>query len=235
MTVLNFTYRDLTIPILLVRRRMRSLRVVVKPGGQVVVSAPTWAWRDAIERFLQDRAQWIYEKYSMRSKQRSFVLTPWIEEGKALLWGKFRPVTMLCSKKEGVKLCEEGVEIMVKEQTPERVNKVYEKFLRALAESSFSEMIDKWMPAFAERGCVRPTLKVKPMRSQWGNYHAGKKLVTMNLHLLKADKQCAEYVIAHELTHMLYLGHGKEFHAFLNEVFPAARACKKRLEAGVTE
>ena len=70
MTVLTLPYSDQTIPIILVRRRMRSLRVVVKPGGQVVLSAPIWARQEAIESFLRDRAQWIYEKYSLHSKQQ---------------------------------------------------------------------------------------------------------------------------------------------------------------------
>lgn len=232
MTVLTLPYSDQTIPIILVRRRMRSLRVVVKPGGQVVLSAPTWARQEAIESFLRDRAQWIYEKYSLHSKQRSFVSTPWIEGGKAALWGRRLPVTLFCTKKEGVRWEEDAICIFAKENTPERVQKVYEKGLCALATQVVSSMIDKWMPVFEARGCARPTLKIKLLRSKWGSYHAGKNEVTMNLHLLKADPECAEYVLVHELTHMLYLGHGRDFHRFLNGIFPSARECKKRLDAG---
>ena len=231
MSALTLTYQDQTIPILLVRRRMRSLRIVVKPGGQVVLSAPTWAGKEAIEGFLKDKAQWIVEKYRKHSKRRSYVSLPWIEEGKAFLWGERVPVTMTLSAKERVFWGTEGVTIFVK--SPDRLQKVYEKELRALAMRVFSAMIDKWMPIFEGRGCSRPTLKIKTLRSKWGSYHAGKKEVTMNLHLLKADKGCAEYVLVHELTHMLYLGHGKDFHAFLNAIFSSARECKKRLDAGI--
>lgn len=231
MTVLTLTYREQSIPILLVRRRMRSLRVVVKPGGQVVLSVPTWAGKEAIEGFLKDKARWIGEKYSLHAKRRSYLSLPWIEEGKAFLWGERVPVTVTLSAKEGVLWDTEGVTISVK--NPDRLQKVYEKELRALATRVFSEMIDEWMPVFEAKGCTRPTLKIKVLRSKWGSYHAGKKEVTMNLHLLKADRACAEYVLVHELTHMLYLGHGKDFHAFLNGTFPTAKQNKKRLNAGI--
>ena len=235
MTVLNLTYLDQTVPILLVRRRMRSLRVVVKPGGQVILSAPVWASQEAIQGFLHDRAKWICEKYKKHSKQRSYLSIPWIEEGKANLWGKQLPVFIEINKKEGVTWHEDVVRIALKENTAERLQKVYQKALVALATEVFSSMIESRMPLFRARGCTRPTLKIKTLRSKWGSYHAGKNEVTMNLHLLKADRECAEYVLVHELTHMLYLGHGKEFHAFLNMVFPSARECKRRLDAGAED
>ena len=57
--------------------------------------------------------------------------------------------------------------------------------------------------------------------------------ITLNLHLIKAEPKYIDYVIVHELTHLLYRGHGKRFYSMLLRVMPDARERKKELNKGV--
>jgi len=67
------------------------------------------------------------------------------------------------------------------------------------------------------------------MKSMWGNCKYVKDVITLNLYLVKVPVECIEYVVLHELAHLIYQDHGKNFKNFLTSIMPDGKILKKNL------
>ena len=74
-----------------------------------------------------------------------------------------------------------------------------------------------------------PAVQVRQMRSRWGSCTAQGK-ITLNLKLVMVPRQMIDYVIVHELCHLVEHNHGKGFYELLSRVMPAWREVRERLE-----
>ncbi len=75
----------------------------------------------------------------------------------------------------------------------------------------------------------KPVLKIRKMKTLWGSFSV-KSGITLNLELIKAPRACIEYVVIHELCHLLHLNHGPEFYNLLEQFIPDWIKRKRRLE-----
>ena len=68
------------------------------------------------------------------------------------------------------------------------------------------------------------------MRSKWGSCVPQTAQITLNLYLYKASDKCIEYVIFHEMTHLVHSGHKKRFYNFLQKYMPSYKEVEKELD-----
>ena len=220
-----------TIVVSVERRRVKRLRVTVRKGGKVTAVSPLGYPTESVKRFLESKKKWLFRAVDRQKEACDLISLPFLSsEGWALLLGKRVPYQAAISKREGVSLDEEGIRIETRRSDERHILKIYLTWLVGYGRDLFSRYVDKWMPVFAARGIARPPLFIKVWKSKWGSCHIGRKEIAMNLHLMKAPEECVEYVVLHELTHLIYRGHGKDFHAFLTEHMPDWKARKKRLQ-----
>ena len=120
-------------------------------------------------------------------------------------------------------------------QNRELENAIFEKWWRGYALTVYEEIVSRFMPIFERHGIARPTITIKKMKTMWGSCskHLGK--ITLNEYLLKADIRCIEYVVLHELIHLIYNGHNKDFYDFLTIYMPDWKTRKKDLDIGVAQ
>ena len=216
------------------RRKVKRLRVVVSRGGKVRAVAPFGYPIESIRVFLESKKKWLFRAYRRQKDARDLISAPFLtEDNRALLLGKKIPVRVYLSEQEGVLYADEEIAIRVRSGDVRRVDRVYLTWMVGYGREIFSRYVDKWMPIFASRGIERPPIFIKVWKSKWGSCHVGRKEITMNLHLIKAPEECVEYVVLHELTHLIHRGHGKPFHAFLTRYMPDWKVRKKRLHDGV--
>ncbi len=74
-----------------------------------------------------------------------------------------------------------------------------------------------------------PSLTIRSMKTRWGVCNVKTKRVTLNLELIKKDTKYLDYVIAHELSHLVYPNHGKEFWALVIKVIPNYKVLRKEM------
>ena len=67
------------------------------------------------------------------------------------------------------------------------------------------------------------------MKTRWGTCNTATRKIWLNLQLVKQPPDCLDYVIAHELTHLRYPGHGQDFKAFLTRAMPNWPEVRKAL------
>ena len=71
--------------------------------------------------------------------------------------------------------------------------------------------------------------KLRDMKTRWGSCNIQKKRIWLNIQLAAYPQECLEYVVIHELVHLLVPGHGKEFWAYMDRFFPEWKRVRKEL------
>ena len=93
------------------------------------------------------------------------------------------------------------------------------------------EALDRVCPLVVPLGVPHPTLKVRTLRSQWGNCHWAQGYVTLNAALARCPEELRDYVALHELVHFLHHDHGPGFYARMDELMPDWRRRRRVLRS----
>jgi len=92
------------------------------------------------------------------------------------------------------------------------------------------QALERAYPRIASLGVAMPVLKVRRMKSQWGNCHWRQGYITLNTALARCPEDLREYVALHELVHFLHHNHGEGFYATMESLMPDWREKRSKLE-----
>jgi predicted metal-dependent hydrolase len=209
----------------------KTLEIAVHPDQTVVVKAPLGADLEEVQRRVFRRANWIamqrrfFEQFEPRTPTRYYV------GGEAHLYlGRHYRLKIICGNRNAIKLTRGFFEIEVNGGTPpEKARDLLEGWYRDRAAVKFRESLDWCWFHFGRPSLSKPRLQVKRMRKRWGSLSVN-GMLTLNADLIRAPRGCIDYVITHELGHLLYKKHGPEFFKFLDKVMPDWGKRKHRLE-----
>lgn len=88
------------------------------------------------------------------------------------------------------------------------------------ARELFQSRLDYWFEThFASRGLIKPALVLRQMSGRWGSYSRKTHRVCLNYSLFRYPLAKLDQVIVHELCHLVYFNHGKEFHQLVRAIF----------------
>lgn len=90
--------------------------------------------------------------------------------------------------------------------------------------------LDEVYPLVAPLGVEYPELKLRKMKSQWGNCHWRQGYITLNTALARCPEHLRQYVALHELVHFLNHDHGPQFHAWMDHLMPEWKKCRQELK-----
>ncbi len=97
---------------------------------------------------------------------------------------------------------------------------------RGIVEAFVPPLVQKWEPILGVRA---GKLAYRNMKSRWGSCQPSTGRICINTRLALYPPECLEYVVVHELCHLLVRGHGKEFYGLLDSALPGWRKARKRL------
>ena len=209
----------------------KTLEIAVHPDGTVVVKAPLETPLPEVSLWVRKRASWIgrqldyFRQFDPRTPKRRYV------GGETHLYlGRQYRLKIESGEPEGVKLVGRYFQIRVKKEiSAERTRVLLLDWYTAKAKSRFSESFEHCWPAFAQHIPAKPRLQVRQMQKRWGSLSKSGQL-TLNTDLVRAPRECIDYVITHELCHLLHHDHGPGFYRLLEKMMPDWEKRKHRLE-----
>lgn len=90
--------------------------------------------------------------------------------------------------------------------------------------------VERVYPLVSPLGVVRPVVKVRAMRTQWGNCHCRQGYITLNTALVRCPEGLRDYVALHELVHFLHPDHGRGFYGTMDRLMPDWRQRRRVLK-----
>lgn len=209
----------------------KTLEIAVHPDQTVVIKAPLGTEIEEIQKRVVRRAAWImkqlafFRQFDPRTPARRYV------GGETHLYlGKQYRLRIRKRNQDTVKLTKGFFEIGVQGCiSSEKVKCLLEVWFKERAARKFNESIDRCWAYVEKFSLVKPQLEIKHMKRRWGSFSANGRL-TLNTDLIRAPRECIDYVVIHELSHLRYDNHGTEFYKFLDKVMPDWEKRKHRLE-----
>lgn len=230
---MSFRYGDEQITFERVKRPQATGKVLIKvhPDCRVVVLAPEGVEREALLAAVKKRGRWIYEQLRDFRKQLEFTTARQYISGESHYYlGKqyLLKVIEAPEQVQGVKLLRGKLEVSVRAKSTDKVKELLTDWYKARAKETFAKRLD----AMLEQALwveERPPLRILTMQTQWGSCSPNGR-ITLNPHLVKAPRECIDYVILHELCHIAEHNHSERFYRLMGQVMPGWEKTKARLD-----
>ena len=221
----------------IVRKNIKNVHLKVHRDLSVFVSVPVVADYEWIVAFIQDKKEWIEKQLDKYRKSSGYNNLSDLKSGSSTQFlGKDLRVYLVQSDKNKVMADEKSVTVYLKDSNDrEKENALFAEWWKNQAEEIYASMVDRYMPIFLRHKIQRPQICIRKMKTLWGSCSKHLNKITLNEYLLKADIRCIEYVVFHELTHLIYNAHNKDFYDFLTIYMPDWKERKKRLDTEVVQ
>ena len=227
-TIKSFAFGSKEINYELSFQDRKTLGIRVYPDCKVKVIAPFDTPDEKLYSKLREKAPWIIRQ------QLDFLsyhpLTPprqYVNGETHLYLGRQYKLRIEKATINEVKLFRGRLLALKKEHTSAK--KLITDWYREKAEIHFSETLQKVLPLFRRYDIQEPELQIRHMPTRWGNCTTKGKVI-LNPELIKAPKGSIEYVIIHELCHLVHHNHTKAFYELQESIMPDWKKWKERLE-----
>lgn len=211
------------------RKAIKNVHLSVHPPtGRVTMSAPTATRLEVARAYAISKLGWIREQQARLSKQARETPRQFVERESHYLWGRRHLLTVVQrDAKPSVTLDHKRLTLTVRpESSKSKRAEVIHEWHKSLLHALVPALIKKW----------EPRLKVKVagyflqrMKTKWGscNHRAGH--IRLNTELVKKPKDLLEYVVVHELVHLLEPTHSERFMTLLSDHYPSWREARAEL------
>ena len=213
----------------IVRKSIKNMHLrVLSPDGEIQITAPNRLPLSQIDRFVREKRGWI-EARQQQLAERPAATNPAFADGQTVyLWGGSYTLR-LEEASRGRSTLRRGQEIVLSVH-PEDDTSQRESLLNDFYREALSNQIAARLPLWEARTGLHPSAwQIKNMKPRWGTCNTATRKIWLNLQLAKQPPVCLDYVIAHELTHLRYPGHGQDFQAFLTRAMPNWPEVRKTL------
>ncbi len=230
MSVHNIQYEGIEIEYELTRKNVKYINLRVNKYGKVVVSAGKNVPFEVIDEFVQSKAFWIITHLAEIEKIKNGLPDGSLYDGKTVYY-LGNPYRLVLERGESRIFIEGDTICLYSLKMNDAILKeAYLSWLKTCAEKKFEEIMDRIYPIVKEYHIARPEIKIRNMKSIWGSCTTTGKSIRLNLQLMKAEEECIEQVILHELLHFRYPNHGKSFYDLMDQLMPDWKERKEKLD-----
>ena len=211
------------------RKDIKNLHIAVyPPNGRVRVASPLNIDDEAIRLAVISRLSWIKREIKSFKEQRRESKREMVSGESHYFLGKRYLLDVLYdSKKHYIALKHSKIELHIKPNTTtENRYKLLQEWYRRELNKIVSKLIDKW----EKRIDVKlDSWQIKRMKTKWGSCNIENKSILINLYLARTPIECIEYIIVHELIHLLERHHNDNFKMYMNRFSPEWEKCRNML------
>ena len=195
---------------------------VYPPNGKVKIAAPERMELDTIRVFAINKLKWIKKQQKVFKNQERETKREFLESESHYFQGKRYLLSVIEQEtKPKVILKHSVIELYIRPNTSTKKRKeILDEWYREEMKKEIPKMLEKWENKI---GVKTNDFGVKIMRTKWGTCNIEAKRIWLNLELAKKPLECLEYIVVHELVHLLERSHNDRFVRFMNEFMPKWR------------
>ncbi len=224
----QITISDITIDV--IRKNIKNIHLAVyPPTGRVRLAVPMQLTDDTIRLFVVAKLSWI-KRHQRKFKAQDRQLPREYKNRESHYFQGTRYLLNVIEKDAPPKVTLRSktyIDLTIRPNTPvEKRHEIMTEWYRTELKKEIPALIEKWEKVI---GVKANDWQVKQMKTKWGTCNITRKRIWLNLELAKKPIQCLEYVIVHELVHLLERHHNNRFKEFMDVFMPHWRAHKEEL------
>ncbi len=222
-----------SIKIDVVRKGIKNIHLAVyPPTGRVRIAVPLSVNKETIRLFAVSKIGWIRRNQRKFKEQERFSPREYKNRESHYYQGK-RYLLNVIEVDESPKIVLRSktyIDLYTRpETTIAKRHEIMNEWYRIQLKRQIPELIEKW----EEKLNVNDVeWQVKLMKTKWGSCTVEKRRIWVNLELVKKPIHCLEYIIVHEMVHLLERHHNERFIAFMDKYLPKWRSFKDELNRG---
>ena len=192
---------------------------VYPPKGRVRISAPARMSLDTIRVFAISKLGWIRQQQRKLQEQERETPREYLDRESHYVWGKRYLLKIVeAEQPPSVSLSHSRMVLQVRPGTsPSKRQEILEDWYRELVKQAAPPLIAKWELLL---GVSSSRLFVQRMKTKWGSCSPGARNIRLNTDLAKKPRECLEYLVVHELVHLLEPTHNVRFVALMDRFLP---------------
>ena len=201
---------------------------VYPPDGKVRVAAPARMSLDTLRVFVISKLTWIRQQQKKLRDQARETPREFLDRESHYLWGTRYLLKVIEDDAAPTVVLKPGTMILrVRPGTgEEKKQATVSGWYRQQIKTAASELTAKWEPILGVRV---ERVFVQRMKTRWGGCNTDSHTIRLNTELAKKPRECLEYIIVHELVHLLERHHTERFTALMDEHLPQWRQLRKLL------
>ncbi len=213
-------------------KRIKSYNMRVHADGEIHVSAPASVTLASIDKFVAERVDFIHSaRERVASRAESSPNLADVSEGSIhSVFGVPMPLRIIRGARASARI--ESGEIVVavgREDSTQKRQRLLYRMLGELLYKTVCEMTERIYPLFKQNGVAYPEIVIRDMRSRWGSCNSTKGRIAYSVELIGARRELVEYVVMHEMCHLLHANHSADFYRELEARMPDWKQRKKEL------
>lgn len=201
---------------------------VYPPNGAVRISAPEHMSLETVRAFAISKLDWIKRERRKLQEQERETPREYLNRESHFVWGERRllvieevdaaPTVMVCGKQ---------LVLRVRPGTDDEGRRaIVSRWYRDEVRAALPALLAKWEPRL---GATVSRFFVQKMKTRWGSCNPESRSIRLNSELAKKPPRCLEYILIHEMTHLLEPTHNARFKQLLDEHLPHWRSVRDEL------
>jgi predicted metal-dependent hydrolase len=218
---------DIAVDVL--RKDIKNVHLSVHPPtGRVRVSAPTRMCLDAIRVFVISKLGWIRQQQHKMQDQERETPREYLDRESHYVWGHRYLLSVVESERRpSVELTHNRVVLYVRPDADHKKKEaVVEEWYREQVKLAVPPLIAKWEPLL---GVKVEQFFVQRMKTIWGSCNPRVGHIRLNTELAKKPRECLEYIVVHEIVHLLEPTHNARFVELMDRFMPKWHFCRDNL------
>lgn len=212
-----------------VKKEIKNIHLsVYPPTGKVRISAPMRMDLDTIRVFAISKLAWIKSQQQKLREQERESPREYLDRESHYVWG--RRYLLKVIEKDAAPAVELNHSKMLLQIRPAtsylRRQAILEEWYREKLKEAVPSLVAKWEPLM---GVKVERFFVQRMKTKWGSCTPGSRSIRLNTNLAKKPPECLEYIVVHEMVHLLEPTHNSRFMTLMDQFIPKWRFYREEL------
>jgi predicted metal-dependent hydrolase len=203
---------------------------VYPPDGRLRIAAPVGTPAETIRNFIRSKEGWI-ERHREKYRRNAAAKNRFQDREIHFVWGT--PYRLELAERQGrPKVTLEGGVMRLSVppgETKAKKQEILDRWYRRLAGEAAPPLVKKWEPLI---GTAVKKIFYRKMKSHWGSCNHAGRTIRLNTELAKKPPECLDYVILHEMAHLLEPAHNRNFYALMDRFMPSWKIIRKKMNSG---
>lgn len=189
------------------------------PTGKVRIAAPKRMSVETLRLFAISKLGWIKKQQQKLREQERETPREFVGRESHFVWGKRYLLSLTeADSSPSIELKHNRLLLRTRPGSDEQKrNQIVEDWYRTLVREATNDLIAKWEPRISVNVCG---FYVQRMKTRWGSCNSPAKTIRLNTDLAKKPRECLEYIVVHEMIHILEPTHNERFQELMGRFMP---------------